>query len=199
MICSPLRSFTVAVLGAILAATIAACSSAPAPAGTSAAPAAPPPTTAAPLAQVGQILTNRGVQLTVKSVRAADSIEMNMSNMRQGSGFEKFTTRKPDTGGKFVIVETHIANQGGRSMDLTCGLPVTTAVADTADRNFDAIRELDRYRGNPECNKMLQPGFESDMTYVFMVPASASIVRFGFYDSTDPGAAQDWSRFTIAA
>jgi len=197
------RSVHRIVLGTALVMVVAGgCGSASVqsdPSGASSTGSTPTTASAPPLAQVGETLTNRGVQLTVKAVRSAETIEMNQSGFRPGSGYEKYTEVQPDPGGKFVIVETHVVNKGRRSMDLTCSLPITTAVADIEDRMFDPIQDLYQLRGNPECNKLLQPGFESDMTYVFMVPATATVVRFGFYDSTDFDGNVEWSRFAISA
>jgi hypothetical protein len=187
------------VVGAVLAAAaIAGCANAssagPAPA--SSVPAAPT-TTTAPLAQTGQTLSDGGVTLTVKSARVTDSIDMNESNFRPGSGYEVYTKTKPDAGGMFVVVEAHVVNNAKVSMDLTCGLPVTTKIADDQDRNFDPIQDLYKLKGNPECNKQLQPGFEADMTWVYLVPTTATVVRWGFYDSTELTGAEQWTRVQL--
>lgn len=139
----------------------------------------------APIAQVGQTVSNRGVTLTVKAARAADFIEMNESGFRPGSGYEKYTRTTPDAGGKFIVIETHIVNNAKVSMDLTCSLPISTVLVDAQDRSFDPIRDLYKLKGNPECNDQLQPGFEADMTYVYLVPANALITGWGFKDSTE--------------
>jgi hypothetical protein len=77
-------------------------------------------------------------------------------------------------------------NNAKASLDLTCGLPVTTALVDDQQRNFDPIDDLYKLKGNPECNDNLQPGFESDMTWVYRAPTTAKILGWGFQDSTDP-------------
>lgn len=134
--------------------------------------------------EVGQAMSNRGVTLTVTAARVADVIELNKSNYQQGSGFETYTPTPPDTGGKFVIVETHVVNNAQVSMDLTCGYPIATALVDDRDRQFDPIDSLHEIRANPDCNAQLPPGFEDDMTYIFMVPTDAQIVGFAFSDAT---------------
>jgi hypothetical protein len=123
--------------------------------------------------------------LTVTNAFVADTIELNKTNYAPGSGFEEYTPTAPDAGGKFVVVQTHVVNNAQISMDLTCGYPIATTVVDSQERQFDTIDSLYELRGNPECNDQLQPGFEADMTYVYMVPASAQIVAFGFADATD--------------
>lgn len=113
--------------------------------------AAPTPT-AAPSSQIGQVVVNRGITLTVKEARAIDSIQMNESNFRPGSGYEKYTKTAPKAGGRFVLVNAHIVNNAQVSLDLTCGLPISTKLVDAQQRNFDAIDDLYKLKGNPECN-----------------------------------------------
>ncbi len=138
-----------------------------------------------PRAQVGQPATNQGVTLTVTNAFVTDTIELNETNYAPGSGYEEYTPTPPDAGGKYVVVQTHIVNNAQTSMDLTCGYPIATSIVDTQERYFDTIDALYKLRGNPECNDQLQPGFEADMTYVFMVPANAQVDAFGFADATD--------------
>ncbi|WP_216870641.1 DUF4352 domain-containing protein [Modestobacter excelsi] len=137
------------------------------------------------LAPVGQTVSNGGVTLTVTGAFVADTIELNETSYAPGSGYEEYTPTPPDAGGKYVVVETHVVNNAQVSMDLTCGFPIDTAVVDAQERYFDTIDSLYKLRDNPECNDQLQPGFEADMTYVYMVPATAQITAFGFADATD--------------
>ncbi len=175
--------------------TITGCGNAPtspppvasAPTTTSSTPATTAPATA-PSAAVGESVTNKGITLTVKTAGPVDSIQMNESNSRPGSGYEKYTTTKPDAGGRFVAVTAHVVNNAQVSLDLTCGLPITTKLIDAQQRNFDAIPDLYKIKGNPECNHQLQPGFEDDMTWVYLVPTSATVIGWGFLDSTVSGS-----------
>ncbi|MBB3084210.1 hypothetical protein [Geodermatophilus sabuli] len=154
---------------------------------------APASTSAAPTSSsedpgvgvVGEPVTNQGVTLTVTGAQVVDVIELNETSYAPGSGFEEYTPTNPDPGGKFVVVQTHIVNNAQVSMDLTCSYPIANALIDSRDRQFDTIDSLYKLRGNPECNDQLQPGFEADMTYVYMVPADADIVGFAFADATD--------------
>jgi hypothetical protein len=104
---------------------------------------------------------------------------------RHQGRYEKYTRTKPDAGGKFIVVETHVVNNAKVSMDLTCSLPISTKLVDAQDRSFDPIPDLYKLKGNPECNDQLQPGFEADMTYVYLVPATATITGWGFKDTTE--------------
>jgi hypothetical protein len=79
-------------------------------------------------------------------------------------------------------------------IDLTCSLPVKTALVDSQQRNFDPIDDLYKLKGNSNCNDNLQPGFESDMTWVYRVPSSATAIGWGFQDITDLSTPrQDWT------
>jgi hypothetical protein len=142
------------------------------------------PTTAPP-AQVGQTVTSGGITLTVKDARAVDSILMNESHFRPGSGYEKYTKTAPKEGGRYVTVIAHVVNNAKVSLDLTCSLPVQTKLVDAQARYFDAIDDLYKIKGNPECNDQLQPGFETDMTWAYLVPKGAAVVGWGFRDTTD--------------
>lgn len=167
--------------------------------------AAPPTTTAVPTttpaptsAEVGDTVTNGGITLTVTGARVAETIEMNESNFRPGSGYEEYTTTEPDAGGKFIVIETHIVNNAQVSLDLTCSLPVNTVLVDTMNREFDSIQDLYKVRGNPECNNQLQPGFESDMTWIYMIPASATVLGWGFTDLTEGLGNTNYSTFRLS-
>jgi hypothetical protein len=180
-----------AALGAVVAVllvgtptrTMSPDAAAPPPATHSA--TSPSPTPAIQLAQVGQTVSNGGITLTATAARTVESIDMNQSNFRPGSGYETYTKTEPEQGGTFVVIETHVINNGQSSLDLTCSWPIDAKLVDDRDRNFDPIDELYKLKGNPECNKQLQPGFEDDMTYVYLVPADAKIVTWGFRDVTN--------------
>lgn len=90
-----------------------------------------------------------------------------------------------DPGAKYITLQTRVFNDGKHSIDLTCGCPVLTHVIDKRARKFDSIDKLYQIPGNPECNANLQPGFESDMTWIYRVSADAEIVGFAFEDISD--------------
>jgi hypothetical protein len=193
-----MRAASVLVLLALLA--LAGCSAESASSTGSiattaaAAPVTTKPTpTAPPSASVGQTVSNRGITLTVTDARAVDSIQMNESNFRPGSGYEKYTKTMPQAGGRFVSVTAHVVNNAKVSLDLTCSLPINTKLVDSQQRNFDAIDDLYKLKGNPECNDQLQPGFEADMTWVYLVPQAASVIGWGFQDTTDFSGTVDFT------
>jgi CheY-like chemotaxis protein len=196
-----------AALAVVALLALAGCGAAPRSSGvtSSAAPAPtttrPAPTTspAPPIAAVGDTVTNGGVAVTVLSAGPVDTVELNESGFQAGSGYEEYTVTEPDPGGRFVAVQTHIVNNGRVSLDLTCSLPIDTILVDAQQREFDPIDSLHQLRGNPECNYQLQPGFESDMTYVYMVPESAAITGWVFADISEDFVAESYSAFRFSA
>jgi hypothetical protein len=157
---------------------------------------APTPSPTTEPKSVGEQVSNGGITLTVKAARTASSIELNESGYQPGSGYEKYTKTPAGDGAKFVVVQTHVVNNAKKSLDLTCSLPVSTRLVDDQERQFDPIEDLYKIKGNPECNDQLQPGFESDMTWIYRVPASANVVGWAFQDFTEFGAGPS-SQWTV--
>jgi hypothetical protein len=181
---------------------LAACSGTPTSSSTDtgATPAAKAPaatTSAAPTyGQVGQTLNNHGITLTLTKVSSPATIDMNESGFQQNSSYVKYTKTSPQAGGRYVQIDTHVKNDAKVSLDLTCSLPILTKLVDVQQRNFDPIDDLYKLKGNPECNKQLQPGFASDMTYVYEIPADSVVAGWGFQDLSDPSL-MGRSDFTI--
>ena len=132
--------------------------------------------------------------MTLVDVQEASSVELNETSYRQGSGYEKYTAVSTP-GGKYLTVKTRVLNDGRGSIDLTCGYPVGTHIVDSKDGRFDSIGSLYRVRGNPECNYALQPGFQVDMTWVYMVPETATVAAWEFEDVEN----HDWDAGPQAA
>jgi hypothetical protein len=88
-------------------------------------------------------------------------------------------------GAKFVTVRAEVLNDAARSICLTCSRPIQTYVFDDRGRRFDSIGRLYQIAGNPDCDDHLQPGFTSQMTWVYRVPINAGIVAFEFEDVSD--------------
>ncbi len=142
-----MRAASVVVLLALL--LLAGCSAEPpsstgSPATTaSAAPVTTKPTpTAPPSASIGQTVSNRGITLTVTDARAVDSIQMNESSFRPGSGYEQYTKTTPQAGGRFVSVTAHVVNNAKVGLDLTCSLPINTKLVDSQQRGLFRPREI---------------------------------------------------------
>jgi hypothetical protein len=104
--------------------------------------------------------------------------------MKQYSSRQKDDLRAGD-GAKFVIVRTEVLNDASISICLTCSRPIQTYVYDDRRRRFDSIGSLYQIAGNPECSDHLQPGFTSQMTWVYRVPLHSGIVAFEFEDVSD--------------
>jgi hypothetical protein len=100
-------------------------------------------------------------------------------------------TDKAPQGGHYEYVRTRVTNNTPEGIDLTCEDPVTAAVLDGSGREFDPVDGLYLIAGNPGCNKMLQPGFKDEMTWVFLLPKGAHAETFSFTDTTDFNADED--------
>ena len=145
-------------------------------------------TSPAPANQVGGTFRNLGATVTVESVERVSSIELNESNYQPGSGYETYTDTTAGEGAAYVKVETRVTNDGSRSYDLTCSLPINTRLIDEQERLFDPIDDLYKVRDNPECNDELQPGFSADMTWVYRIPQDSRATAWAFMDISDPGS-----------
>lgn len=140
-------------------------------------------------AEVGEPAEQGGVQMTVHSAANSPTVSLNQTNYRSGSGYETYTEVPAQTGGHYVIVTTTVKNNGKESMDLTCGWPIEVGLFDAEDRLFDPIDSLYEMKDNPQCNASLQPGFESQMSYGFLVPDGAKVLALAFRDTeTEPSA-----------
>jgi hypothetical protein len=133
--------------------------------------------------KVGKPAEHAGVRLTVTKAKASDTVTRNVTNSRQGSGYDKYDEIPADKGGHFIVVEAEVKNIGKESMDLTCGWPINIKVIDEELREFDTVDELYDIKGNPECNAQLQPGFSDTITYAFMVPKDAKVPGLYFQDT----------------
>lgn len=125
---------------------------------------------------IGEPIPAPGFVMTIKKVDESPQILVNETDYIAGSPNARYTPRKPDAGGKFVILRTRIENKAQESFDLTCSFPIDIKVFNTESQQYDPIDNLYEIKGNPECNSQLQPGFKSKMTYAFMVPNEAKIV-----------------------
>jgi len=78
-------------------------------------PSTPPATPAQPLNDIGRTVANGGITLTVKAAHTTDSILLNETSSRPGSGYERYTKTPAGSGAKFVVVETHVVNNAKTS------------------------------------------------------------------------------------
>jgi hypothetical protein len=129
--------------------------------------------------------TNLGIVVTPIDVHTATSVAMNQSGYRAGTGMEIYTDVSAGAGAKYVVLKVNVFNDAKISLDLTCGYPIANFLLDDRDRQFGAIEKLYLIEGNPECNYQVQPGFDSDMTWVYRVPVSTRVVGWSFEDLTD--------------
>ncbi len=139
-----------------------------------------PSPSVAPAGAIGEAVENNGVTLTVHSATTSPTLSRNLSNYRQGSGYETYTDVPADQGGQYLLVKTTVKNTGTAPMDLTCSMPIHIVAFDKQDRTFSTVEKLYEIQDNPECNKQLQPGFSAEMTYAYMVPKDAQISGVAF-------------------
>ncbi|WP_416416175.1 hypothetical protein [Paenarthrobacter aromaticivorans] len=137
---------------------------------------APTPTpTFSHVAAVGDAATNGGIQIRLTSAAASPTVSMNTSHYRAGTGMEIYENVPAQAGGKYVIVKGVVTNNAKAPIDLTCGYPIDFKVFNSTSQVYSPIQELYKIQGNPECNAQLQPGFESPMTWAFLVPTASTI------------------------
>ncbi|RAL31131.1 DUF4352 domain-containing protein [Rhodococcus sp. AQ5-07] len=136
----------------------------------------------------GQPVTSGGAVITINSVVESQSITAQPENSISRG---EYAEQAPRSGGKFVIVDTTVLNNGKVSMDLTCGYPIRNKLITADNRQYDSIGSLYKVQGNPECNDNLQPGFDSHMMYVYEIPVAAAPSQFAFSDTEgQPGGSQ---------
>jgi hypothetical protein len=135
--------------------------------------------------EIGRTFRHLGIAITLIDVECSYSIHMNNSGYRSDSVYASYEEVAAGDGAKFITVHTRVLNDSKTSIDLTCGYPIGNHLVDERAREFDAIHDLSHIRGNPKCNDNLQPGFASDMTWIYRVPIDARISAFDFEDLTD--------------
>jgi hypothetical protein len=151
-------------------------------AGCSSASTGAPPQSATP-SRVGQPATNVGVAVTVESGTTVPSIALNQSGYRPGSGYEIYTDTPAGAGDKYVLVSAHVVNNQAKPLDLSCGATLTTFAKDDQGRDYPSMDQLNKVKGNPQCDEMVEPGQAANMTWVYRAPADAHMVSWQFQDS----------------
>jgi hypothetical protein len=136
-------------------------------------------------AGIGSTFRQLGIVLTVIDIQCSFSVRLNNSRYRTGSGRETYEDVAAEDGAKFVSVKMRVLNDSKKGLDLTCGYPIKNYLIDNRAREFTSIGKLYRVQGNPGCNEKLQPGFATDMTYIYRVPLDADVSAFMFEDATD--------------
>lgn len=136
----------------------------------------PTPTPEITVAEIGETATNGGIQIKVKKAVAAPTVTLNTSDYRAGSGYETYENVPAQAGGRYIIVDAVVTNNAKAPIDLTCSFPIDIKLFNMSSQVFSPIEDVRKIKGNPECNAQLQPGFESAMTWAFLVPAKSTIL-----------------------
>ncbi|MER5217816.1 hypothetical protein ABT063_46775 [Streptomyces sp. NPDC002838] len=132
--------------------------------------------------KVGEEVRNGGAVVKISKVHEVDGILMDGG------------TRSAGAKGKYVALETVVLNDTKAGMDLACSLPIDSSLIDDQGRRYDAIDDLDRIPGNPECDERLQPGSKDWMVLAYRVPKSVNITAWEF---SGPGPGSDREPSTI--
>ena len=140
----------------------------------------PTPTPKVTVAQIGDVAVNGGIQIKATSVVASPTVTLNTSSYRSGSGYETYEDVPAQSGGKYIIVTTVVTNNSKAPIDLTCSFPIDIKTFNVASQVYSPIEDNRKIKDNPECNAQLQPGFESPMTWAFMVPEKTTILGAAF-------------------
>jgi hypothetical protein len=181
-----LALITVGLAALTSCASPSAAPASPSPAVTSAAAVVatrtptPTPTPTITVAQIGAVATNGGIQIKVTSAVASPTVTLNTSNYRSGTGMETYESVPAQAGGRYIVVNAVVTNNGKAPIDLTCSYPIDIKVFNAASQVYSPIEDLRKIKDNPECNAQLQPGFESLMTWAFLVPAKSTISGAAF-------------------
>ncbi|WGH92903.1 hypothetical protein QDX21_11495 [Auritidibacter ignavus] len=109
-------------------------------------------------------------------------MDVNQSGYVTGSGYETITQLTAEEGAKLYRADTTIENTDRTSMDLTCGYEVDIKVLSDKDQEYLPLENEHEIVGNPACNDQLQPGFSTEMSWIFKLPAESNAVALFFVD-----------------
>lgn len=133
-------------------------------------------------AQIGDTLEEGGVKLTLNSFEEVSSVDVNQSGFKTGSGYETITQLTAEEGTKLYRADTTIENTDRTSMDLTCSYEVDIKVLSDKDQEYLPLENMHEIVGNPGCNDQLQPGFSTEMSWIFKLPADSKAIALFFVD-----------------
>jgi hypothetical protein len=111
-------------------------------------------------------------------------VRVSTSLLLKGDGHEDSEV-SASPGSKYVLLQTRVFNDGKESIGLSSNCRILNYAVDRRGRKFDSIDKLYRFPGNMKVGDRLQPGFESDMTWIYLVTQDAEIVGFEFRDASD--------------
>lgn len=132
---------------------------------------------------MGVAVAGDGATVTVNAAYETDSVDL-YTDGSWASGEERPTeATKARDGGKYIVVETTVVNDTTSDMDLTCrhtGGYVDAVLQTDPKAIYQPVKDLYKVPGNPECNVNLGPGFDTAMTWIFLVPEARHAVAFNF-------------------
>lgn len=130
-----------------------------------------------------------GATITIDAAYESDTIEMYSSDSWNDAEGRPVGNVEAREDGKYVVVETTVVNDTSSDMDLTCRstggwVEATLQVKDGSV--YQPIQELYEIPDNPECNSNLGPGFDTEMTWAFLVPDDREPSTFSFKSDSAP-------------
>lgn len=138
-----------------------------------------------PSDDLGKSVSSGGIVLKVVDVRASKTLTYQGGVQSDLTPDAETRTVRAKQGGSYVYVKTKLTNKTKAGIDLTCGFPVDAKLIDDQGRQFSPDDGISQLAGNPDCNDMLQPGFRTVMTWVYLVPPGARLSTFNFADVTN--------------
>lgn len=132
--------------------------------------------------RMGVAVKGTGATITVNAAYETDALELSNQYAAAGPGESYATDTEPRKDGKFVVVEGNVENTGTKDLTV-CTRQLQTALVTDPDASYNPIDDLYQLAANENCMDDLGPGFDTDVTWVFMVPKDRKPLTFGFANS----------------
>jgi hypothetical protein len=126
---------------------------------------------------MGTPVKGDGATVLLTSAHETDKLELNAEY--QGHADEYGDTTRPRNGGKFVVVTGTVTNDGLEDVR-PCSASINTRLTTTPDASYEPVDQLFQFEGNEGCMDNLGPGFDREVTWVFMIPKDRKARSFGF-------------------
>ncbi|MFT8705371.1 hypothetical protein [Bifidobacterium aquikefiricola] len=124
--------------------------------------------------KIGDTQENNGI--TMKLLEVGDSSTISYDTCGDGCSSRKYAPKEPEAGTKYWVARVEITNSGKKSIDLTCGYPLSINAISAEQQEYDRVDSLYQVEGNPGCSSSLQPEMTAQVAYPFMIPADTHIV-----------------------
>ncbi|MGP9725514.1 hypothetical protein ACT3SZ_16045 [Corynebacterium sp. AOP40-9SA-29] len=180
------RARLVVALAATAALTLAGCAG---NSDESSADSSPATTSQVKTPGMGVAVEGNGATVTVNNAYETDVIQTYTDGSWRTDQARPTEDQAARDGGKYVVIETTVVNDTTGDMDLSCrstGSWVRVAMQVRDSSLYQPIDALYDIPGNPECNSNLGAGFDTDMTWVFLIPEDREPLTFKFKEASAP-------------